>query len=219
MRIRKKRNVNEKIKNFADIVIPGDVEVGSEYRGHWRELFNKSTSAEQKLYIELGTGKGDFITQLAELNPEIYFVGFEMETTVVYAAARKIRERNLTNVRLVVFDINNIDEIFNDNEVDRIYINFCDPWPKKRHAKRRLTHVRFLDKYRRILNPEGIIQFKTDNRGLFDFSLEQFELANAKVNEISYDLHAENPTDNIETEYEKKFSSLGVPICRCLIRF
>ena len=206
LRIRKKHNVNEKLLDFKDIVITVD--------DNWRkEISNK------KFFVELGTGKGDFITQLAEREPDIYFLGLEVEPTVVYAAARKIREKGLKNVRLMIFDINNIETLFSENEIDRIYINFCDPWPKKRHAKRRLTYITFLEKYKKILKPEGEIQFKTDNRGLFDFSLEQFESANAKVSEITYDLHSDNPVDNIETEYEKKFSSLGVPINRCVVRF
>ena len=206
MRIRKKHNINEKLENFSDIVIKTEE--------NWRKNI-----IDRKFYVELGTGKGDFITQLAEREPNIYFMGLEMEATVVYAAARKIREKELKNVNLMIFDINNIENLFSENEIDRLYINFCDPWPKKRHAKRRLTYITFLEKYRKILKPDGEIQFKTDNRGLFDFSLEQFELANAKVSEITYDLHSENFSENIETEYEKKFSGMGVPINRCVIRF
>ena len=206
MRIRKKHNVNEKLLNFDDIVISA----GS----NWKNDF-----ANKRLFVELGTGKGDFISQLAEREAETNFIGLEVEATVVYAAARKIREKDLTNVRLMVFDINHIEELFGENEVDRFYINFCDPWPKKRHAKRRLTNIRFLEKYRQILRPEGEIQFKTDNRDLFEYSLEQFELINANVSEVTFDLHAYLLSDNIETEYEKKFSGLGVPICRCVIKF
>lgn len=206
MRIRKKHNINEKLENFSDIVIKTEE--------NWRKNI-----IDRKFYVELGTGKGDFITQLAEREPNIYFMGLEMEATVVYAAARKIREKELKNVNLMIFDINNIENLFSENEIDRLYINFCDPWSKKRHAKRRLTYITFLEKYRKILKPDGEIQFKTDNRGLFDFSLEQFELANAKVSEITYDLHSENFSENIETEYEKKFSGMGVPINRCVIRF
>ena len=196
--------------SFEDIVINKDSD--------WRQTFS-SGSSSGKLFVELGTGKGDFISQLAERKSDINFIGLEMEATVVYAAARKIRERNLTNARLIVFDINNVEELFGENEVDRFYINFCDPWPKKRHAKRRLTNIRFLEKYRRILKPNGDIHFKTDNRDLFDYSLEQFELANAKVSELSYNLHDNEPVGNIRTEYENKFGSLGVPICRCVIGF
>ena len=206
MRIRKKHNISEKLLNFDDIVIHAE--------NDWRKIFS-----DKKIFVELGTGKGDFISQLAERETEVSFIGLEMEATVVYAAARKIREKNLNNVRLIVFDINNIEELFNANEIDRLYINFCDPWPKKRHAKRRLTNIRFLEKYRKILKPEGEIQFKTDNRDLFDYSLEQFELASAKVSELTYDLHSNESADNIQTEYERKFSALGVPICRCVIRF
>ena len=206
MRIRKKRNVNEKLLNFDDIVINAEVD--------WRK-----DRSDKKLFVELGTGKGDFISQLAERNPDIFFIGLEMEATVVYAAARKVREKELKNVRLMVFDINNVETLFNKAEIDRLFINFCDPWPKKRHAKRRLTYITFLEKYRHLLKPEGEIHFKTDNRGLFDFSLEQFEIANAKVSEITFDLHADNPIDNIETEYERKFSALGVPICRCVVKY
>ncbi|MBR1397279.1 MAG: tRNA (guanosine(46)-N7)-methyltransferase TrmB [Selenomonadaceae bacterium] len=226
MRLRKKSNINEKIIKFNDIIINADTDINDANKGHWRNLWVNSvdsadsvSNADRHLFIELGTGKGDFISQTAELNKNIYFLGLEMESTVLYAAAKKIREKDLTNVRLLIFDINNIEDIFDENEVDRIYINFCDPWPKKRHAKRRLTHIRFLDKYRRILVPNGEIHFKTDNRGLFDFSLEQFELANLNVSDITYDLHADNLAGNVETEYEKKFSSLGVPICRCVVKF
>ena len=216
MRIRRKKNTDENLKNFLDFVTVENT--GEEFKNNWRKFFDEN-NLSRELHVELGTGKGDFITQLAEREPDIYFLGLEVEPTVVYAAARKIREKGLKNVRLMIFDINNIETLFNENEIDRIYINFCDPWPKKRHAKRRLTYITFLEKYKKILKPGGEIQFKTDNRGLFDFSLEQFESANAKVSEITYDLHSDNPVDNIETEYEKKFSSLGVPINRCVVRF
>ena len=162
---------------------------------------------------------GDFITQIAERNPQINFIGLEVEKTCVLSAARKVRERNLSNVRLIVFDVNNITELFGEHEVDRLYINFCDPWPKKRHAKRRLTHIRFLEMYRKILKPEGEIYFKTDNRGLFDFSLEQFALAGLEVCDVTNDLHADEPLDNIRTAYENKFSAAGVPINFCIARF
>ena len=207
MRIRKKSNVNEKLLDYNDIVIAA---------ADWRKNFSNEN---EKIFVELGTGKGDFISQLAEINSKINFIGLEMEATVIYAAARKIREKNLSNVRLIIFDINSIEELFNENEIDRFYINFCDPWPKKRHAKRRLTNIKFLEKYKKILKLDGEIQFKTDNRDLFDYSLEQFELINAKVSEVTYNLHDENFPDNIETEYEKKFSAMGVPINRCVIKF
>ena len=212
MRLRKKPHTDEKLKNFAVFVI--DKEKFNGIGGHWAEIF--SNDSAQKFYVELGTGKGDFITQIAEKNPNINFLGLEVEATVVLAAARKVHEKNLSNVRLAVFDINNISEIFADGEVDRFYINFCDPWPKKRHAKRRLTYIKFLEMYKKILNPDGEIHFKTDNRGLFDFSLEQFAAAGFKLRDVNFDLHAAEPADNIRTEYENKFSSQGVKINRCI---
>lgn len=212
MRLRRKPHTNEKLKFFSDFVTLE--KIGEERQGLWRKFFSEDLS--RKLYVELGTGKGDFITQLAEKNPEINFLGLEMEAEVVLKAARKIHEKNLGNVRLVVFDINRIAEIFSAHEVDQLYINFCDPWPKKRHAKRRLTHKNFLEMYKKILKPDGEIQFKTDNRSLFEFSLEQFAEANWKVRDVTFDLHANEPPENIRTEYEEKFSSLGTPINRCV---
>ncbi|MBQ4495486.1 MAG: tRNA (guanosine(46)-N7)-methyltransferase TrmB [Selenomonadaceae bacterium] len=205
MRLRKKPHTDEKLKQFADFVTVGDVQ----------PIIKNST---REIYVELGTGKGDFITQIAERNPQINFIGLEVEATCVLAAARKVREHNLSNVRLIVFDVANIAELFAEHEVDRLYINFCDPWPKKRHAKRRLTNARFLELYKKILKRGGEIFFKTDNRGLFDYSLEQFALAELEVRDVTNDLHAEEPPDNIRTEYENKFSAAGVPINFCIAR-
>lgn len=206
MRLRKKPHTAEKLQAFADFVTVGDVQP-------------IIPDATHELYVELGTGKGDFIAQIAERNPQINFIGLEVEATCVLAAARKIRAGNLRNVRLIVFDINNITEIFPAHAVDRLYINFCDPWPKKRHAKRRLTHARFLEMYRTILKVGGEIYFKTDNRALFDFSLEQFALAGLDVRDVTNDLHAAEPPENIRTEYENKFSAAGVPINFCVATF
>lgn len=206
MRLRKKPHTDEKLQAFADFVTVGDVQ----------PIIKDST---RELYVELGTGMGDFITQIAERNPQINFIGLEVEATCVLSAARKVREKNLSNVRLIVFDINNITEIFGEHAIDRLYINFCDPWPKKRHAKRRLTHIRFLEMYRTILKVGGEIFFKTDNRALFDFSLEQFTLAGMTVRDVTNDLHSNEPPENIRTEYENKFSAAGVPINFCVVRF
>ena len=205
MRLRKKPHTGEKLKQFADFVIVGDA-----------QLITKDSTRE--IYVELGTGKGDFITQIAERNPQINFIGLEVEATCVLAAARKVREKNLSNVRLIVFDVSNIAELFAEHTVDRLYINFCDPWPKKRHAKRRLTNVRFLELYKKILKLGGEIYFKTDNRGLFDYSLEQFAEAGLDVRDVTNDLHADEPPDNIRTEYETRFSSEGVSINFCIAR-
>ena len=215
MRLRRKPWVDAAIHEFDDFVFAKDNEPGEEIKGGWRELFGR----QAPLHVELGTGKGDFISQLAALHPEINYIGIEAQQDVLYSAAQKVRERELPNVKLLVFDINNIEDIFAPGEVDRFYVNFCDPWPKARHAKRRLTHVNFLEKYRRLLKKGGELFFKTDNRPLFDFSLEQFELAGLQVADISFDLHAEQRPDNIMTEYERKFSGFGEKINRCEVTF
>jgi tRNA (guanine-N7-)-methyltransferase len=206
LRLRKKPHTDEKLQSFTDFVTVDDV-----------QPIQKDLSRE--LYVELGTGKGDFITHIAERNPQINFIGLEVEKTCVLVAARKVREKNLGNVRLIVFDINNVTEIFAEHEVDRLYINFCDPWPKKRHAKRRLTHVRFLEMYRKILKVGGEIYFKTDNRGLFDFSLDQFAEAGLEVRDVTNNLHENEPPENIRTEYENRFSAEGVSINFCVVKF
>ncbi len=205
MRLRKKPHTDEKLQNFTDFVTRGDV-----------QPIKKDSTKE--LYVELGTGKGDFITQIAERNPQINFIGLEVEATCVLAAARKVREKNLSNVRLIIFDVSNIAEIFSEHEVDRLYINFCDPWGKKRHAKRRLTNIKFLELYKKVLKSGGEIYFKTDNRELFDYSLERFAEAGLEVRDVTNDLHADEPPDNIRTEYENKFSAAGVPINFCIAR-
>lgn len=207
MRLRKKPHTDEKLKQFEDFVTVD------------KSLVPSPLSLVPPTYVELGTGMGDFIAQIAERFPQINFIGLEVEKTCVLSAARKVREKNLSNVRLIVFDVENIAELFGEHEVDRLYINFCDPWPKKRHAKRRLTHVRFLEMYRKILKAGGEIYFKTDNRALFDFSLEQFALAGLEVRDVTNDLHANEPPDNIRTAYENKFSAAGVPINSCVVSF
>jgi len=228
MRLRRKPWVDEALEEYKDIVVIKEIPYGTygkpdqertnvhEYRkGHWHEVFGRNAP----LHVELGTGKGKFITQLAEENPEINFIGIEAQQDVLYYAALKAREKNLTNVRLLVFDINQVLDIFAPGEVDRFYINFCDPWPKARHARRRLTHANFLDKYRLLLAKGGEIFFKTDNRPLFDFSLEQFAACNLEVNQVTFDLHKSDYQGNVMTEYETKFSGMGTSINRCEIKF
>ena len=213
MRIRKKPHTEEKLQNFSAFVTLESI--GEERKGTWRKFFCEDLSRE--LHVELGTGKGDFICALAEKNPDKNFLGLEVEKEVVLKAARKVQEKNLSNVRLAVFDINKISEIFSDGEIDRLYINFCDPWPKKKHAKRRLTYKSFLEMYRKILKSGGEIHFKTDNRGLFDFSLEQFAEVGFEVRDVTFDLHTNEPVENIRTEYENKFSAQGFKINRCVV--
>ncbi len=212
MRLRKKPWVGEALKEYSDFVI---TEAGEEYKGRWREIFGR----QAPLHVEVGTGKGKFISEMAEAHPEIVFIGIEAQQDVLYYAAKKVREKGLTNVRLLVFDVNQLLEIFAPGEISRLYINFCDPWPKARHAKRRLTHRNFLDKYRVVLDKEGEIHFKTDNRPLFEFSLEEFAEQGLATELVTFDLHASDFQGNIMTEYETKFSSKGTKICRCQARF
>jgi len=215
VRLRKKPWIDKAILEFSDFVYATPESIETIVKGEWDKVFTRKAP----LHVELGTGKGRFLTQMALRHPEINFIGIEAQQDVLYFAALKVRELGLKNVKLLVFDINHIEDIFADGEVDRFFINFCDPWPKARHAKRRLTYVSFLEKYRSLLTGEGQLFFKTDNRPLFDFSLEQFEAANLTVKNLSFDLHNSGMEDNIMTEYETKFSGLGEKINRCEVSF
>mgnify|MGYP000845870297 FL=1 len=215
MRLRRKPWVDEAIHAYDDFVYPKDRPAGEAERGRWQEIFGR----EAPLFVELGTGKGDFIRQMAERAPEVNFIGIEKQQDVLIAAAKKVREKELKNVRLLVFDIAQLEKIFAPGEVDRFFVNFCDPWPKARHAKRRLTHRSFLARYKELLVPGGKLVFKTDNRALFDFSLEEFREMGLSLHDVSYDLHGEEHPENVMTEYEKKFSGKGEKINRCEVTF
>ncbi|MDF2568701.1 MAG: trmB [Sporomusa sp.] len=213
MRLRKKPWIAEALTGFTNIVLQNPDE---ELKGKWAHLFGN----QLPLHVELGTGRGRFITGMGQQYQDIAnFIGIEAQKDVLHDAAIKTREKELTNVRLLVFNVNDLLTIFAPGEIDRIYINFCDPWPKNRHAKRRLTHVRFLEKYQAVLKSGGQLYFKTDNRPLFDFSLEQFHEFGLTVNNITYDLHNSSFTGNVMTEYESRFSAMGHPICRCELIF
>lgn len=207
--------MDEAIHAYDDFVYPKDRPAGEEERGRWREIFGR----EAPLFVELGTGKGDFISQMAERFSEVNFIGIEKQQDVLIAAAKKVREMALGNVRLLVFDIAQLERIFAPAEVSRFFVNFCDPWPKARHAKRRLTHRSFLMCYKELLAPAGKLVLKTDNRALFDFSLEEFREMGLLLDDICYDLHAEARPDNVMTEYERKFSGKGEKINRCEVTF
>lgn len=181
------------------------------YRGKWKEEFKN----ENPIHIEVGMGKGKFILEMAEQNPEINYIGIEKYSSVLVRAVEKTEDFEGENLRLIRMDAEEIEEVFAPEEVDRIYLNFSDPWPKDRHAKRRLTSARFLERYDHILAPDGRIMFKTDNRNLFDFSLEQIEEAGWILENYTYDLHNSKFNEgNVMTEYEEKFSAKGNPICR-----
>jgi len=180
-------------------------------KGKWAEVFGN----DHPIHIEVGMGKGQFIIEMAKRNPEINYIGIEKYSSVLVRAVEKLEDFEQNNLRLIRMDAENIEEVFDKDEVDRIYLNFSDPWPKDRHAKRRLTSTRFLERYNNILTPEGRVMFKTDNKDLFDFSLEQVEEAGWILENHTYDLHhSEYNEENVMTEYEEKFSAKGNPICR-----
>ncbi len=180
-------------------------------KGKWAEVFGN----DHPIHIEVGMGKGQFIIEMARRNPEINYIGIEKYSSVLVRAVEKLEDFEQNNLRLIRMDAENIEEVFDKDEVDRIYLNFSDPWPKDRHAKRRLTSTRFLERYNNILTPEGRVMFKTDNKDLFDFSLEQVEEAGWILENHTYDLHhSEYNEGNVMTEYEEKFSAKGNPICR-----
>ncbi len=186
-----------------------------QYKGRMKEVFGN----DAPIRIEIGMGKGRFLMELAAQNPHINFIGIEKYSTVLLRAIQKMEELLLPNVRFIRMDAEEICEVFDVGEVDRIYLNFSDPWPKDRHAKRRLESREFLARYDVILQKEGIIEFKTDNRALFDFAVEEVPAANWNIREITYDLHHDEGMSegNIMTEYEEKFSSMGNPIYKYII--
>ncbi len=179
------------------------------YKGIWQKVFQNN----YPIYIEIGMGKGDFIIENALKYPNINFIGIEKYDSVIVRAVQKSNELELSNLKLVRMDANFINDIF-EREVDLIYLNFSDPWPKERHAKRRLTSPIFLEKYNSIFKSTGHIIMKTDNQSLFEYSLESFTNFGYKVVTETRDLYKENIADNIATEYEKKFVKLGVKINR-----
>ena len=178
-------------------------------KGRWHEVFGNNNP----IHVEIGCGKGRFVSQMALAHPDINYVGIERQTTVIAIAARRIEEEQ-KNIFLTQVDVENLESYFEVGEIDRLYINFCDPWPKKKQAKRRLTHKNFLEMYKRIFGEKAEIFFKTDNRNLFEFSLEEFCNNGWKLGNISLDLHNSDCEGNIMTEYEEKFSSKGMPIYR-----
>ena len=186
------------------------------YKGSWaKEIFENANP----LRIEVGMGKGQFITCLAAANPDINYIGIEKYSSVLIRAIEKVEADPLPNLRFIRMDAEDIEDVFAADEADRIYLNFSDPWPKDRHAKRRLTSERFLTRFSHILRDGGVIEFKTDNRELFDYSLEEAPAAGWTILASTFDLHNDDKMNegNIMTEYEEKFSGLGHPICKYII--
>lgn len=182
-----------------------------EKKGGWAQVYPQTGP----IHIEVGMGKGQFLMELARRNPQVNYLGIEMYDSVLLRALQRMAEIDeLPNLLFMREDARLLPEIFRKGEVEKIYLNFSDPWPKARHAKRRLTSREFLNRYERILVPEGVVEFKTDNRGLFEFSLEEIREAGWRLLACTYDLHndAKMCEGNVMTEYEEKFSSLGNPI-------
>lgn len=190
------------------------VHTPEEYKGKWHAFFGN----ENPIHIEVGMGKGKFIMELAKQNPNINYIGIEKYSSVLVRALEKRTELENDNLVFIRMDAENIVDVFEKDEIAQIYLNFSDPWPKDRHAKRRLTSVQFLARYDEFLVPDGRVIFKTDNRPLFDFSLEQVEEAGWILENHTFDLHhSEYVKGNIMTEYESKFVAEGKPINRMVI--
>lgn len=207
MRLRNKPWAEEFIASHPEVIIPNP----EEYIGNWQRVFGN----DNPIHIEVGTGKGQFVTGMALANPDINYIGIELYTSVIVVALEKVIEANTPpNLRLLKVNGADLDKYFKKGDVSRVYLNFSDPWPKTRHAKRRLTHEGFLKLYESILIENGEIHFKTDNRGLFEYSLVSMSEYSMLLKYVSLDLHANMPEDNIMTEYEEKFSAKGQPIYR-----
>lgn len=180
-------------------------------KGKWRQVFGNPNP----IHIEVGMGKGRFIMELAGSNPDISYIGIERYSTVLLKAIQKREKLDLPNIFFMCIDARNMANFFSEGEIDRIYLNFSDPWPKDRHARRRLTSPQFMEVYDKILRTDGTVEFKTDNRGLFDYSLESVPEAGWKILKHTFDLHHSDMAEgNVMTEYETKFASEGKPICK-----
>ncbi len=177
-----------------------------QYKGNFAKLFNNSNP----IHLEIGSGKGDFIINMAKKYPDINFIGLEMFDSIMVRITEKLVSEDIPNLKLIKMDATYINDVF-DHDIDTLYLNFSDPWPKKRHEHRRLTSLRFLKRYDSVFKTKKIIIQKTDNRKLFEYSLKSFTDYNYKIEELSLNLHLDD-YDNVETEYERKFSSLGYPI-------
>ena len=204
------------VKGAREAMIESDYTVNNpeELKGRWNEHFGNNNP----IHLEIGTGKGLFITTLAQNNPEINYIGIEKYSSVLIRALEKQEELQLPNLIFIRMDAENINEIFEKEEIHKIYLNFSDPWPKDRHAKRRLTSRQFLGRYNEFLRKDGTVEFKTDNRDLFDFSVEETKEAGWNILKLTNDLHKSDMNEgNVMTEYEIRFSSEGTPINKMVI--
>lgn len=210
-----------RLKNVpgADDVIANSrlvIKEPEKIKGTWKQVFGN----EHPVHIEIGMGKGQFIYGMAKLHPDINYIGIEKYSSVLLRAVQKMEQEMLPNLLFIRMDAEDVAEVFAEGEVDKIYLNFSDPWPKDRHAKRRLPSRQFLERYDKFLKKDGLLEFKTDNRQLFDFAVEELPEAGWMIEKITYDLHKDQDLmqGNIMTEYEEKFSSKGNVIYKYIIR-
>lgn len=216
MRLRRKAGTREWLEQHDRLIVLE----GREYRGKWQEK-----SGGRPIHAELGMGKGTFISKMSARNPDVFYIGIDRYDELVRRSGERAYEIHEQagrgepdNLALALFNIEYIEELFAPGELERIYLNFSDPWPKKRHAERRLTHPRFLEKYLQILNDRGEIFLRTDSLSLFEFSLNSFADAGFRMADITFDLHRDGvPEGHVMTEYEEKFTSQGMPIYQCRV--
>jgi len=211
MRVRNRKGATEILEANPQYVILKP----EEAKGKWHEIFGN----DHPIHIEVGSGKGAFITGMAKQNPDINYIGIDIQKSVLSYALDKVLETDVPNIKLLWVDGDSLTNYFEDGEIDQLYLNFSDPWPKKRHEKRRLTYKSFLDTFKQILPEYGEIHFKTDNRGLFEYSLVSFSQYGMTLKGVWLDLHASDFEGNVMTEYEKKFSSKGQVIYRVEAQF
>lgn len=216
MRLRNVKGSHEKISQ-SSFTIQADEEDGNNYKGLWNTRFFHN---ENPIWVEIGMGKGRFLMEMAQRYPDINFIGIEKYSSVLIRAIEKREMLELDNVFFIRMDAEDIVKFFAPQEISRIYLNFSDPWPKERHAKRRLTSRQFLERYKQVLSEEGELQFKTDNRPLFDFSLDEIKNNGWIATTHTFDLHGNGiAADNIMTEYEEKFHANGIPICKLTAKY
>ena len=206
MRMRKRNNLTPRMEACSEIWLRD----AKTLRGKWRELMPDA----KELRVEIGCGKGKFTVETAAANPDVLMIAVEKVQEAMLLGMEKALSMGLKNLFFLSLDAAEIEEYFEDGEVDLIYLNFCDPWPRKKNAKRRLTFHTFLEKYKKILKNKGEIHFKTDNASLFEWSLEEFAACKLEICNLTRDLHANGPV-GIMTGYEEKFHELGTPINRC----
>lgn len=211
MRLRHKPWAKEKLEQHPQYVVSNP----EELKGKWDTVFGD----KQPLHIEIGTGKGRFITEMAKANPSINYLGIELQQSVIVTALDRLIEAELPNVKLLNANALDLSQYFEKGEISRVYLNFSDPWPKVRHEKRRLTYKSFLQTYEELLPNQGEVHFKTDNQGLFEYSLTSFSQYGMLLKYVSLDLHNSDYEGNIMTEYEEKFSKKGNRIYRCEVQF